>query len=39
MSVELPPQPDDILRSEDHPEGKEVGEGLSVLGFVIQKLG
>lgn len=39
LGVEPPPQPWDIIRSEAHPEGKLVGEGLSVMGVVLRKGG
>lgn len=38
LNVELPPQPLDILRSEDHSEGKIAGEGLSIMGFTLRKV-
>lgn len=37
LGIEPPPQPWNILRSEAHQEGKIVGEGLSVMGFVLRK--
>ncbi len=37
LGADVPPKPVDLLRSEDHHEGKVVGEGLSVLGFTIKK--
>ena len=39
LGVDYPPEPSDLLKSEDHSEGEEVGEGLSVLGFTILKTG
>lgn len=39
LNIELPARPQDILKSENHSEGKIVGEGLSVMGFVIQRGG
>lgn len=39
LGIDYPPESTDLLKSEDHPEGKTVGEGLSVLGFTILKTG
>ena len=37
MNIEMPPTPKDVLKSEEHPEGRTVGEGLSVMGFTLCK--